>query len=90
MVDIGKTRERLDSSRGRMKNDRNIQENIEDGSLWKAQCLGSSYQVLDILPVDLSLPLDIVFPLPPPFPLSMICQPDVGHLLGWWGGVRHF
>ena len=90
MVGVGKAKERLGSNRVSMKNDKNSQENRGEGGLWRAHGLGSSHQVMDVLPGDLVVLLDVVFPLPPSLLLSLICQGEMGHLLGWWGGVGHF
>jgi hypothetical protein len=89
MVGIGKTKEMLISSRVRMKEDKNSQENKEDRALWRAQDPDSSHQVMDVFPGDLLVLLGVMFPLPPPL-LSLFCQQEEGHLLGWWDSVRHF
>ena len=50
--------------------------------MWRAHSLGSSHQVMDVLPGDLVVLLGVVFPLPPPL-LSLICHQEAGHLLSW-------
>ena len=69
MIGIGKAKERLGSNRVSMKNDKNSQENRGEGVLWRAHGLGSSHQVMDVLP-DLVILLGVAFPLPPPPPPS--------------------
>jgi hypothetical protein len=54
MVCDGEAKERLDSSRVSMKNDKNSQENRGGGG-WRAHGLGSSHQVMDVIPGDLVL-----------------------------------
>ena len=74
MAGVRKAKERLGSSRVSMKNNKNSQENKGDGGLWRAHCLGSSHQVMDVLLGDLVVLLGVVFPLTPPSLLSLICQ----------------
>ena len=65
-----------------MKNDKNSQENRGEGGLWRAHGLGSSHQVMDVLPGDLVVLLGVVFPLPLPLDLS-VRDGTSSWLVGW-------
>jgi hypothetical protein len=67
---------------------KNSQENRGKGGLWKAQGLGSSHQVMDVLPGDLVIILGVACPLPPPpLLLSLIYLPVRGRPSSWSVGL---